>query len=47
MYGVKSGLGSLNPILLENINRIPEPEEYEDPDVLKKMGNKKSPDKKD
>ena len=47
LYGVKSGLGTLNPILLENVNRIPEPEDYEDPELLKKRGYKKPPDKKD
>ena len=28
LYGVKSGLGKFNPIMVENINKIPEPEEY-------------------
>jgi len=43
LYGVKSGLGTLNPILLENINKIPGPEDYEDPEMLKKMGFKSPP----
>lgn len=47
LYGVKSGLGTLNPILLENINKIPEPEDYEDPELLKKRGYKSPPAKKD
>jgi len=34
----------MNPIMLENINRIPEPEDFEDPVMLAKMGYK-SPSK--
>ena len=44
LYGVKSGLSYMNPIMLENINRIPEPEDFEDPVMLAKMGYK-SPSK--
>jgi hypothetical protein len=29
-----SGLGKFNPIMVENINKIPEPEEYEDKATL-------------
>jgi len=36
LYGVKSGLGKFNPIMVENINKIPEPEEFEDPAILNK-----------
>jgi hypothetical protein len=36
MYGLKDGIGKFNPIMVENINRMPDPDEYEDPDVLKK-----------
>lgn len=36
LYGVKSGLGKFNPIMVENINKLPEPEEFEDPNILKK-----------
>ena len=31
LYGVKSGLGKFNPIMVENINKLPEPEDFEDP----------------
>ena len=34
LYGLKSGLGKFNPIMVENINKIPEPEEYEDKATL-------------
>lgn len=47
LYGVKSGLGHLNPILLENINKIPGPEDYEDPELLKKRGYASPPKLKD
>ena len=47
LYGVKSGLGHLNPILLENINKIPGPEDYEDPELLKKRGYTSPPKLKD
>lgn len=30
LYGVKSGLGKFNPIMVENVNKILEPEDYED-----------------
>lgn len=36
LYGVSCGMGSLAPILLENLNRLPDAVEYEDPRVLKK-----------
>ena len=47
LYGVKSGLGINNPILLENINKIPGPEDYEDPELLKKRGYTSPPKLKD
>lgn len=37
LYGLKNGVGMFTPIMVENINRIPEPDEYEDPDILKKQ----------
>ena len=40
LYGIKSGLGKFVPILVENENKIPEPEEFEDPDRLKEMKSK-------
>ena len=40
LYGVKSGLGKFNPIMVENINKLPEPEEVEHPKVLKKNASK-------
>ena len=43
LYGLKNSIGVFNPIMVENINKLPEPEEYEDPVVLKKM---KSAEKK-
>lgn len=30
LYGVKSGLGKFNPIMVENVNKLLEPEDYED-----------------
>jgi hypothetical protein len=30
LYGVKSGLGKFNPIMVENINKLLTPEDYED-----------------
>ena len=40
LYGISCGMGSLAPILLENLNRLPDPEEYEDPRVIKKKDRK-------
>ena len=37
LYGVKDSIGIFNPIMVENINKLPEPEDYEDPMVLKKQ----------
>ena len=37
LYGLKDGVGKFNPIMVENINKIPEPDEYEDPEILKKQ----------
>ena len=37
LYGTKIGLGLHNPIMVENINKLPEPEEFEDPAVLLKL----------
>jgi hypothetical protein len=36
LYGLKDSIGVFNPIMVENINKLPEPEDYEDPAVLKK-----------
>lgn len=44
LYGLKDGIGKFNPIMVENINKLPEEEEYEDPDILKKR--KKSAEKR-
>ena len=41
LYGVKSGIGKFNPIMVENINKIPEEVEFEDPKVLKKKATQK------
>lgn len=40
LYGVKSGLGKFNPIMVENINKLPEPEDFEDPEILKRNAAK-------
>lgn len=40
LYGVKSGLGKFNPIMVENINKLPEPEDFEHPEILKNMAAK-------
>lgn len=40
MYGVKSGLGKFNPIMVENINKLPEPEDFEDPEILRRTAAK-------
>lgn len=37
LYGIKDSIGIFNPIMVENINKLPEPEDYEDPMVLKKQ----------
>ena len=37
LYGLKDSLGVFNPIMVENVNKIPEPEDFEDPAVLNKM----------
>lgn len=34
---MKDGIGVFNPIMVENINKLPEPEDYEDPAVLKRQ----------
>ena len=47
LYGVKMGLGNNNPILVENINKIVGPEDYEDPELLKKRGYTSPPKRKD
>jgi hypothetical protein len=33
---LKDGIGKFNPIMVENINKIPEEEDFEDPLILKK-----------
>ena len=45
LYGVSCGMGSLAPILLENLNRLPDPEEYEDPRIVKKNAAKEAKEK--
>jgi hypothetical protein len=37
----------MNPIMVENINKIPGPEDYEDPDLLRKRGYLSPPKNKD
>jgi Ca2+-binding EF-hand superfamily protein len=37
LYGLRDGCGYFNPIMVENINRLPEPEDYEDPVLLKQQ----------
>ena len=36
LYGVKSGVGKFNPIMVENVNKLLEPEDYEDAKTLAK-----------
>ena len=43
LFGFKCGVGKTNPILVENVNKIPEPPDYVDPEMLRKMGYAKSP----
>jgi len=40
LYGLKDGTGKFCPIMVENINKIPEPEEFEDPEMLRKQKDK-------
>lgn len=37
LYGVKNGLGKFNPIMVENINKIPDIYDYEAPDMIDKV----------
>lgn len=37
LYGTKSGLGQFNPIMVENINKIPDIYDCEDPRMLNDM----------
>jgi len=37
LYGVKSGLGKFNPIMVENVNKIPDLVDFEDPEVVKQL----------
>jgi hypothetical protein len=37
LYGLKDSVGVFNPIMVENINKMPEPDDYEDPILLKKQ----------
>lgn len=41
LYGVKSGIGKFNPIMVENINKIPEEEDFLDNATLKKKAAQK------
>ena len=34
LYGVKNGLGKFNPIMVENVNKIPDIYDYEAPEVI-------------
>jgi len=36
LYGVKSGIGKFNPIMVENLNKIPEDGDFLGPNELKK-----------
>ena len=38
LYGVLSGVGFLNPIMVQNLLKNPEPEEYMPEEDLKKIG---------
>ena len=40
LYGLESGIGQFCPIMVENLTRMPEPEEYEDPAILAKNKDK-------
>jgi len=40
LYGLKDGTGKFCPIMVENLNKIPEPDEYADPDLLKKEADR-------
>jgi len=37
LYGVKNGLGKFCPIMVENINKIPDIYMHEDPEVIKQI----------
>jgi hypothetical protein len=45
LYGTKIGLGVFNPIMVENINKLPDLMEYEDPEFLKSKGLYRIPEK--
>ena len=40
LYGLKDGTGKFCPIMVENLNKIPDPDEYADPDLLKKEADR-------
>ena len=42
LYGVKNGLGKFNPIMVENINKIPDIYDYAAPEVVKEFNQDKS-----
>lgn len=42
MYGTESGVGHFNPVMVQNLLRIPEPEEFENPDKLSKTKPKEA-----
>ena len=43
LFGLKCGINQNTPILVENVNKIPEPVDYVDPEMLRKMGYARSP----
>ena len=45
LYGTKIGLGVFNPIMVENINKLPDLMDYEDPEFLKSKGLYRVPEK--
>jgi hypothetical protein len=50
IYGTGCGLGKFLPIMVENLNKLPEPEDYKNPDDISKKKEKgilKKEDKKD
>jgi hypothetical protein len=50
IYGTGCGLGKFLPIMVENLNKLPEPEDYKNPDDISKKKEKgilKKEDKKE
>ena len=50
LYGVKNGLGKFNPIMVENVNKIPDIYDYEAPEVVEQyersLSKSRSPSRK-